>query len=379
MYRRVVVRFLKSTVPRDHTFAFSRCQKGRDLLNEDVNDSPSLQEALQLARIYVTKDKEAILLSRPSPYLTEWFDVATCLWRPVSEWGSSSASAARSRAEVPPAALSQAGEPAADSIAGSKPKGISRSTPPRPKHAFSSRPPRPTRDYIPSEQAPVPAKAMPIQALQSGLVPVPAKAPGPAKATPLPAPQSGQAPAPAKAAPIQAPQPGPAPGLIKAEPIQASQPAPPPGLFKDEPASPSGPVPHTPTSPDYGREMSPASPNPWRPAPPSPAAGASSSAHSQAGHQDWAPPVLPVDVQEWLSRNRFRDVFERVDGRTILHLTAWQADKSPAAAAMIPKLLTAARSQNSELFPEWLNLRVSGAPEGRQETRATTQQVSKPV
>ena len=232
---------------------------------------------------------------------------------------------------------------------------------------------------------------MPIQALQSGLVPVPAKAPGPAKATPIQAPQSGQAPAPAKAAPIQAPQPGPAPGLIKAEPIQASQPGPPPGLLKDEPiqASPSGPGPHTPTSPDYSREMSPASPNPWRPAPPSPAAGASSSARSQAGRQDWAEPnisvqgagrpVLPVDVQEWLSRNRFRDIFEQVDGRTILHLTAWQADKSPAAAAMIPKLLTAARSQNSELFPEWLNLRVRGAPEGRQETRATTQQLSKPV
>ena len=73
------------------------------------------------------------------------------------------------------------------------------------------------------------------------------------------------------------------------------------------------------------------------------------------------------------------DMFERVGGRTILHLTAWQADTSPDAAVMIPKLLTAARSQNSELFPEWLDLRVRGAPQRRQETRATTQQVIKPV
>ena len=122
--------------------------------------------------------------------------------------------------------------------------------------------------------------------------------------------------------------------------------------------------------------------------------GASSSAHSQAGHQagpnisvESEPPfrvvgriqILPADVREWLTTNGFYDIFDRVDGRTALHLAAWQAEASPAAAAMIPKLLTAARSQNSEVFPDWLDSRVSGAPEGRQETRATTQQVSKPI
>ena len=55
-----------------------------DHTNEDViNDPPPVEDALPASSAYVAKDKEAVLLSRPKAALIEWFDVATCEWRPA--------------------------------------------------------------------------------------------------------------------------------------------------------------------------------------------------------------------------------------------------------------------------------------------------------
>ena len=95
------------------------------------------------------------------------------------------------------------------------------------------------------------------------------------------------------------------------------------------------------------------------------------AAPSQLGVQEGTGPEAVVtispEVASWMQDQGLSNLFARVDGRTALHVAACQAERQPEMAAMIPKLINAVRSQNAELCDSWLNARVEGNPEGRQE------------
>ena len=80
LYQPVMVRFPKNAVPDDATFSFEQGERGHPLLNDQTGDSLEIVDALMKCRAYVQKDKEAVLLKRPS-YGVEWFDVKENIWK----------------------------------------------------------------------------------------------------------------------------------------------------------------------------------------------------------------------------------------------------------------------------------------------------------
>ena len=83
LYNGMVVRFPTSAISAQHTICICSDKARKQFLNQNDGDSEEVISHLYMARKFTQKDKEVLLLKRPSQELIEVVDVYTGL--PVSE------------------------------------------------------------------------------------------------------------------------------------------------------------------------------------------------------------------------------------------------------------------------------------------------------